>query len=262
MRGETKAHLLQTGRQWHVTKFNHSPAHRRLLINEFVGSALLHHLGIATPAVALVQIGRSFPARDLARVGVTRKNFESTSCLNFGSEYPGDPERDAVYDFLPESLAIRVDNKEDFKGVLAFDKWTTNLDQRQAVYTRMLSANHDDAMALHKQPSRMRALMIDNGNIFGGASWQFSTSAILGIHPVKTVYRDVKSLGCFEPWLDHIVNFSEEVLRAIVASIPNEWLAGEERNFEHVVRGLLRRRGQVPDLINQALTSGLLDCNK
>ena len=54
----------------------------------------------------------------------------------FGSRYPGDPSRMAVYDFVPDTLLHQVRNLSDFLGALVFDKWVSNADGRQAVFFR------------------------------------------------------------------------------------------------------------------------------
>ena len=57
---------------------------------------------------------------------------------HFGSRYPGDPARTAVYDFLPDALLRQVANLEDFRAILVFDKWVGNADGRQSVFYRAL----------------------------------------------------------------------------------------------------------------------------
>jgi hypothetical protein len=42
---------------------------------------------------------------------------------HFGSRYPGDPGKVIVYDFIPDLLLDKVANRDEFLGVLAFDKW-------------------------------------------------------------------------------------------------------------------------------------------
>jgi hypothetical protein len=56
--------------------------------------------------------------------------------LHFGSRYPVDPLRQAVYDYLPLSLLRVVLNADSFCGMLAFDKWVSNANGRQAVFFR------------------------------------------------------------------------------------------------------------------------------
>jgi hypothetical protein len=66
------------------------------------------------------------------------------------------------------------------------------------------------------------------------------------------VYEQVRSLDTFQPWLDQVVNFPEEVVDQAFRQIPPEWLEGEEDQFEQLLEKLLHRRKRVPDLIADA----------
>jgi hypothetical protein len=65
------------------------------------------------------------------------------------------------------------------------------------------------------------------------------------------VYRTVRGLAEFEPWLDRIRNFPEEVVDQAVKRIPPEWLEGDEDELERLLERLMQRRKRVPDLIEQ-----------
>jgi hypothetical protein len=56
----------------------------------------------------------------------------------FGSRYPRDPARTAVYDFLPDALLSQVVNLEDFRATPVFDKRVSNADGRRSVFYRAL----------------------------------------------------------------------------------------------------------------------------
>ena len=81
---------------------------------------------------------------------------------HFGSRYPGDPSRLAVYDFLPDALLSRVVNLADFRAILVFDKWTGNADGRQCVFYRAMVR---DAFYPGARPGFV-ARMIDHGFAF------------------------------------------------------------------------------------------------
>ena len=55
--------------------------------------------------------------------------------LQLGSRYIADPEKDMVFDYLPESLMLeKTRNLQDFARVLVLDKWAGNADGRRADY--------------------------------------------------------------------------------------------------------------------------------
>src|SRR5271163_4788080 len=119
MRGGAQAHLIEAAdRNFYVVKFLNNPQHRRILVNEWISSVFLNYLGISTPEVAIVHVSETFlrenPEAHIQR-GTGRLEFEPG--WHFGSRFPGDPARIAVYDFVPDSLLERVENLNEFRGV-------------------------------------------------------------------------------------------------------------------------------------------------
>jgi len=165
---------------------------------------------------------------------------------HFGSRYPGHPARDTVYDFLPDPLLETVTNLEEFIGVLSFDKWIANADARQSIFVRM--------HASVGQPPRsgFRTLMMDHGYIFEGPHWTFTDSPLQGLYFRPLVYESVRSWDDFQPWLEQVIHFPEEVLDEAYKQIPPQWLADDGNKLESMLMQLLVRRKHVPDLIRNA----------
>jgi hypothetical protein len=248
MRGGAQAHLMEaTDGHSYVVKFHNNPQHRRILVNESIASTFLHYLGIAAPETAIVEVTESFLAGDpevCLQLGQERRAVAPG--WHFGSRFPGDPARTVVYDFLPDTLLDKVENLPDFRAVLVFDKWMGNADSRQAIFFR--------ARVLEGlQPTRLGfvAQMVDNGYVFEGPHWRFGESAIQGLYFRPLVYGAVRGLAEFEPWLDRIRNFPEEVVDQAVKRIPPAWLEGDEDELERLLERLMRRRARVPDLVEQ-----------
>jgi hypothetical protein len=61
----------------------------------------------------------------------------------------------------------------------------------------------------------------------------------------------VRGLGAFQPWLDRILHFPEEIVDQAVKQLPAGWLEGEEETLEKLLGQLMARRKRVPDLIEQ-----------
>jgi hypothetical protein len=255
MRGGAQAHLMEaTDGHSYVVKFHNNPQHRRILVNEWIASTFLHYLGIAAPEVAMVQITDSFLASDAEvhiQLGSSRRKVSPG--WHFGSRFPGDPARTVVYDYLPDTLLDKVENLPDFRAVLAFDKWMGNADSRQAIFFRAQVLE-----PLASEPRRLGfvAQMVDNGYVFEGPHWRLGESAIQGLYFRPLVYRTVRGLAEFEPWLGRIRNFPEEIVDQAVKRIPPAWLEGDEDELERLLERLMRRRARVPDLIEQCC-SGL-----
>src|SRR5579863_7512829 len=138
MRGGAQAHLLEAaGGRFYVVKFRNNPQHQRILVNEWIATAFLEYLGITAPPAALVRVSQTFLDENPdVHFQLGRGRIAVEAGWHFGSEYPGDPLRSVVYDFLPDALLDRVENLADFRGVLAFDKWMGNADARQSIFFR------------------------------------------------------------------------------------------------------------------------------
>ena len=168
---------------------------------------------------------------------------------HFGSKFPGDPTQLAVYDFLPDVLLQKVNNLSDFRGCLVFDKWAGNADGRQSIFFRARLRDWPGVAAPHPLKLGFVALMIDHGFAFNGPHWDFPDAPIQGLYSRKLVYESVRSLDDFQPWLDQIVHFPEEVIDQAYKQTPREWLEGDDGAFERLLETLLRRRKRTPDLL-------------
>jgi hypothetical protein len=247
MRGGAQSHLLEAddGR-WYVVKFRNNPQHRRILVNELLSSVLLGYLKIAVPPTALIHLSPQFLADNPdihLTLGTRRLPVEPG--WHFGSQYPGDPARVAVYDFLPDALLSQVANLVDFRAILVFDKWVANADGRQCVFYR--------AMVRHGELPGARAgfvaHMIDHGFAFNGPHWDFPESPLQGLYARRLVYESVRSLDDFQPWLDLVTHFPEEVVDQAWKRIPADWIEGEEDALAQLLERLFARRALLPELI-------------
>src|SRR4029079_18096596 len=156
----------------------------------------------------LVEVPASFLAGDPeVYMQLGRERRAVTPGWHFGSRFPSDPARAVVYDYLPDTLLGRVENLSDFLAVLAFDKWMGNADSRQAIFFR---ARVQDPLAVNPVRLGFVAQMVDNGYVFEGPHWRWGESPIQGLYFRPLVYRTVRGLAEFEPWLDRIRKFSGE----------------------------------------------------
>lgn len=253
MRGGAQAHLLEAGDgHFYVVKFRNNPQHRRILVNELVASVLLRYLGVATPETAIVDLTPQFLAGNpeiCLQLGTRQQ--PAAPGWHFGSRYPGDPARTAVYDFLPDTLLRRVINFEDYLGVLVFDKWMGNADSRQSVFFR--ARLKDWAPEFPAGPQRMGyvAQMMDNGYVMNGPHWEFADSPLQGLYFRPVVYEKVRSLDDFQPWLDQVRYLPETLIDEAMRQVPPEWLEGDETELERLMARLLARRKRVGDLIEE-----------
>src|SRR6267154_1011706 len=138
MRGGAQSHLMRcSDRHYYVVKFQNNPQHRRILVNELLGTRLAARLGLPVTPVAIVHV-----TEELIRLTpelcmeMPRTRVPCQPGPQFGSRYPGDPRRLTLHDFLPDEQLRGVENLHDFAGMLVFDKWTCNTNGRQTIFFR------------------------------------------------------------------------------------------------------------------------------
>ncbi len=251
MRGGAQAHLLQADdNRFYVVKFRNNPQHRRILVNELVSSVFLRYLRVTAPAAQLIWLGEEF-LRENAEVHIQlgSRRIEVPVGWHFGSLYPGDPDRLAVYDFLPDALLKKVENLQEYLAMLVFDKWMSNADARQSVFFRARLKDWIQPVEAGSSRTGFIALMIDHGYVLNGPHWDFVDSPILGLYFRPFVYENVRSIDDFQPWLSQVENFPEEVLDEAFRKVPPEWLDGDEAALHALLERLVRRRKRVADLI-------------
>jgi hypothetical protein len=168
---------------------------------------------------------------------------------HFGSRFPGNPLKEAVYDYLPDALLETVVNLRDFAGALVFDKWTGNSDSRQAIFFRRRIRDWLENETGSPLQKGFIAQMVDHGYIFDGPNWTFHNSPLQGLYFRPVVYRGIRGLGDLEPWLTRAMEFPERGLDRILRTLPQQWLEGDEQEVERLLTELHGRRKQIPDLI-------------
>lgn len=258
MRGGAQAHLLGTdaagAASCYVTKFTNNPQHRRILVNEWLGAHLLAALGVAAPAVSVIDVTPQF-------LTAAPEVYLETGALrqavipgwHLGSQFPGDPLVDAVYDYLPDSLLREVANRSDFLGALVFDKWCANADARQSIFLRRRLR---DWLPDHDAAPRRKgfiAQMIDHGYLFDGPNWCYRDAPLQGFYPRPLVYASVRTLDDFEPWLSRVEHLPESVIDTALRGLPPAWIEGDEEALQALLDQLMQRRARVAGLLVEAI---------
>jgi hypothetical protein len=255
MRGGAQAHLIEADDgHCYVVKFKNNPQHRRILVNEWIATAFLRYLEISAPGAAIVEIDEAFAQSNPdASIQLGSRRVPPAPGWHYGSRFPGDPARIAVFDFLPDVLLSKVVNVSDFAGVFVFDKWTGNSDARQSIYYR---AKLTPAHPGEEPRAGFVAWMIDHGYTFDGPHWTFVDSPLQGMYFRPKVYEQVYGWSDFEPWLDRVTHFPEEVVDAAVRQIPTEWLdEDDEVQLHTLLDRLMARRSRIAGLIEDARSS-------
>ncbi|MCE5311433.1 MAG: hypothetical protein LLG20_27670 [Acidobacteriales bacterium] len=250
MRGGAQSQLMfASDGCYHVVKFLNNPQGKRTLVNELAASALLRHLGLSAADFSLVFVDDELLSRNSGvRIELHHRVESVPAGYHFGSLYPGDPNKIAVYDLLPTTVLDQVVNLSHFIGMLVVDKWLGNIDVRQAVFFRGNIRTNLGIQSAHPRHMGILARMIDHGYTFGGQHWAFEDAPLYGLYRDKAVYRAVRSWADFEPWFEAIDSVDEHAVMSLVRLVPTEWEI-ETRPFEILLGRLLERRKSVPRMI-------------
>lgn len=261
MRGGAQSHLMRcSDGNYYVVKFQNNPQHRRILVNELLGTKLAARLGLPTTPVAIVEVSEELIrlTPDLA-MEMPRQRIPCEAGLQFGSRYPGDPRRLALHDFLPDEQLRQVANLHDFAGMLVFDKWTCNTNGRQTLFLQeALRGAPPGTNSVTGETTGMpySTLMIDQGFCFNAGEWNFPDAPLRGLYARNRVYEGVTGMESFAPWLDRLEKqMTERGLDEITRQIPPAWYEDDYDALLRLSEHLLRRRPRVPEFLLDAKKS-------
>jgi hypothetical protein len=239
MRGGAQSHLmLASDSHLYVVKFRNNPQHVRVLANELLATRLAAAVGLAVPPSEVIEVTewliQNTPDLTIEERGGAQR---CQAGLHFASRWVGGLMPGQTVDYLPQEQLLEVRNLGEFAGILALDKWTCNINGRQAVFQK------------GRRERRYKATFIDQGYCFHAGDWKFIDISMGGVFAENTVYRGVTGWASFEPWLSRIENLTAETAWEIAEMIPPEWYGGDLSALEVLVGRLLVRRERVRELI-------------
>ncbi len=239
MRGGAQGHLmLGADGNAYVVKFQNNPQHVRVLANELVATKLAAALDLSAPACDVIEVTEWLVenTKDLELdFGPRRERCQPGLC--FGSRLVGGLMPGHLFDYLPEEQLTEVKNLREFAGILAFDKWTCNVNGRQAVYSKK------------GREKRYTATFIDFGYCFNAGEWVLRDAPLRGVFARNVVYKSVTGWESLEPWLTRIEEMDPQTIWGAAEAVPPEWYNGDLAGMEALVEELVKRRSTVRELI-------------
>lgn len=245
MRGGSQSLLVrdQAGNAY-IAKCVGNPQGTRTLINEWIVSRLLKRLRVSTPNVTALRIECGTPGEHLLEFQVGGRKIPIAPGVHLGSACPADPDRQAIFDFLPRRLLRKVVNLPDLFLSFAFDKWVNQTDSRQTIFIRERGAGG----------VQFRTYMIDHGLSFGGSRWEVSDSPLHGLFYDRSVYEDPAFKGECHAAVARIQDLPEKSFSSIKDEIPPEWLApGDREEMTRLLELLCGRRRKLDGIVDRAL---------
>jgi hypothetical protein len=246
MRGGSQAHLVEAeGGCFFVAKFAGNPQGNRTLINEWITGQLMNQVGICTPAVRILQLPQKLYRSGGLFFQAGDKRIPVRETLHLGSQCPVDPEKTAIFDFLPEKLLPQVVNLADFARAFVLDRWLYQTDKRQAIFVRDQKA----ASALG-----FRAYLIDHGMSFAGNRWELADAPMFGLCIQREIYSIIDMQNFCEEALSRIEAITEAALYEAAEDIPSAWFSpGDDECLANLFVRLQRRKTDLRSLVSRHL---------
>jgi hypothetical protein len=239
MRGGAQSQLmLGSDENLWVVKFRNNPQHPRVLANEYLATRLAAAAGLTVPVCDVVEVTEwlieNTPELWIRGAGGRQR---CSAGLQFGSRFVGGLMPGQVVDTLADAQLMEVKNLREFAGMLVVDKWTSNVNGRQAVFGR------------RGRERRYTATFIDQGYCFNAGEWRLIDTPLRGVYRSNLVYESVTGWESFEPWLGRVEAMDAATVWGAAEAIPPEWYGGDTAEMERLVEALLVRRTRIRELI-------------
>jgi hypothetical protein len=242
MRGESQAQLVEgdDGR-FYVAKFLGNPQGNRTLVNEVLASQLLDALDVETPPLCRLSLAETPGFEEHLYFAVEGKRVAILAGEHLGSLCPVDPNKVAIFDFLPARMFHRIANLQDFARMFVIDRWLNNLDHRQAIFLR------DGGVTF-------KACFIDHGRCFGGQDWQFSDVATLALPTLHQIFERLDMTALTREVIERIEAIDANSIAKLSDRVPREWMSATDReSVVHLLGELDKRRSHLKFLVTMHL---------
>lgn len=209
------------------------------LMSEVVGGELIRILGLSSPDWVPIELSRKFLSAN-PTLSSTRGIFSAIPPgRHFGSRLI-EAREGRTYQMIPHSWIDRIENRQDFLGMLILDLWANNCERRQAVF-------------FSSPEGRLHASFTDNGMMFGGKFRNENTNPrramVYDLSFYKGLWRDNND-DVVQEWLRKFEGIGGDAILGILSSVPKEWV--DRGSCRHIMSQLSERRQRILSLLNEA----------
>lgn len=222
----------------YVVKFFANPQGKNLLFNEAAGSELFKTMRLPVPEWKPLRLTKAFleANREILRANSGPGSMQQCEGMCFGSRYMGGDEH-SLLEILPGSSFKRVRNLESFLLAWMLDVAAGHTDNRQALFLR-------------EETGRLKAVFIDHGNMFGGASGSFTPPAKASAYLDKRIYPQISS-EMKSKMLQQVNKIDMNRLWKRVSGLPEAWLTPSAMANFSVCLDQLADAGKMDSILEQ-----------
>ncbi len=222
-------------------KFLSTSDSNKRLINQWLDSFFLRHLGVSTTRAQILNLPRDIARNDSELYVLLNQQThkqEPMQCL--GLPYPAHPEQTFSFGFLPRRFwGSRIANPADLATTFVLDQLLGMNHFRNIVFTRDRPCH----------PNLFRAYMIANQDILGGSEWKIESRLNLKLycnwHPYSAL-----APACWLEALDFVGSRPLPDCQTALAGLPAAWLKQHERSeLEYLFEQLQYRQQTLSEWI-------------
>ena len=213
-----------------------------VLANKALGNLLAKYLGLSVPDLRPIE----FSDASIERYFLLHGNGSESSLdrpgpgLYLGTRAVVQDDPEAVYKELPENWLGKIDNRNEFAGMLLLDLWTNQVGQRKAIFV------------LSSDAATVTAVFTGNSQMFGGFLGREEQRRGASLFHDRRVYAGLDVNRAFSLWLQKAVAMDEEMLLRLARAVPRQWHGSGY--LQAVASQLQTRKWAVAQLLDEEMT--------
>ncbi len=233
--GVTSPQLFRANdRKFYVVKLQNNRLGPKVLVSEFLAAKLGEIMGLCFPISNIIEI--------------TKKTIQQSPQLKATGVVPG---RHFASQYLNHTEYVRKDNLHqavnitEMAGVILFDYMYHNSDR----------TTNKKNLILRKEDDNYKIYAIDNSHLFRSARWKIEHLNSLGTiiksysrFSYGLLLRDWLSPSHFSPYVEKVMEMSQEYIDSLVKEIPKEWLPDDSER-QALAKYIALRRDMVEDIL-------------
>jgi hypothetical protein len=227
---------------FYIVKMMDSFRGPNVLANKALGNLLANYLGLSVPAWRPIEFSDTCMDRYFLLHGTGSESSldRPGPGLYLGTRAMVQDDPEAVLKELPENWLGRIDNRNEFAGMLLLDLWANQVGQRKAIFVLAPGA------------AAVTAVFTGNSQMFGGF-WgrEEQRRGVAPFHD-RRIYAGLDVNRAFSWWLQKAVAMDEEILLRLARAVPRQW--HDSGYLQAVASQLQTRKWSVAQLLDEEMT--------